>query len=90
MESAHKKLQNQLSNSLLRKGYHISKQREIIIEALCKEQEIKNIELFWLNLRREHAISYATVYKNIGILLQHGWLVKEGQNVADAVYRLSL
>lgn len=63
---------------LMNKGYMISTQRKILIEALCEQQKIENIEAFWMGLRIRHGISWATVYSNMRLFIGMGLVMKEG------------
>lgn len=56
----------------------ISAQRKILIEALCEQRKIDNIESFWMALRVSHGISWATVYANMRLLIDMGFVMKDG------------
>lgn len=64
-------------NALLKRGHVISAQRRILIEALCEQQSINDIEAFWMKLRIQHGISWATVYTNIRLLANIGLVSKD-------------
>lgn len=63
---------------LAKRGHMISSQRKILIEALCEQKKIENIETFWMALRTRHGISWATVYSNMRLLINMGLVMKEG------------
>lgn len=76
--------------TLINRGYIISSQRKVLIEALCEQRKIKNIEAFWMDLRLSHGISWATVYSNMRLLIEIGLVMKEGhKHVMDVCYRLN-
>lgn len=81
-------LKEKITDSLLKRGYVISPQRKILIAALCEEQEIADVEKFWITLRSQHDISWATVYNNIKLLIHSGWILREGNSAQKSIYRI--
>lgn len=61
---------------LKEQGYSVGGRRMIIIQELCKRNRIENAEDFWLSLREEHGISWATVYTNLRLLVKMGIMEK--------------
>jgi|GEM_PF-916805 len=77
-------------STLINRGYMISTQRKILIEALCEQQEISDMESFWMDLRQRHGISWATVYTNIRLLIHMGWVRRdEHAGLMEARYQLN-
>lgn len=72
-------------DALMKHGYVISAQRRILIEALCEQQSIYDIEAFWIKLRIKHGISWATVYTNIRLLANIGLVKKDGHEQVRVV-----
>ncbi len=56
------------------RGYLVSQQRRIIMEALCRERRIDDVEDFWISLRERHPISWSTVHTTVKLLTQVGVL----------------
>lgn len=56
-------------------GYVVSEKRLIIIDVLCKIKHIQSVDDFWWTIRRQHNISWATVYNTIRLLVQIGCLI---------------
>jgi len=71
-------------SALMNRGYVISAQRRILIEALCEQRRVYDIEAFWMKLRLQHGISWATVYTNIRLLVEIGLVRKDGVEQAKA------
>ena len=82
-------IKEQIFDYLIKHGYIISMQRRVLIDALCELKEISDIEDFWINLRMQHPISWATVYTNINLLMKAGWLKKDGRSINHSVYRIT-
>lgn len=59
-------------------GYLISQQRRIIIDTLCKIQNIGSVEDFWVAIRENHNVSWATVHKTVRLLEHLGCIVRTG------------
>ncbi|HMR18952.1 MAG TPA: transcriptional repressor [Sphingobacterium sp.] len=66
---------NTILTLLTDKGYIISQQRRIIIDSLCAIQYIGSIDDFWLRLRQQHRIGWATVYNTIRLLEEEGCVI---------------
>lgn len=56
------------------KGYLVSQQRRIVMEALCRKRQIDDVEDFWISLRERHPISWSTVHTTVKLLTQIGVL----------------
>ncbi len=79
-------LARQIMNGLSSQGYLISQQRRILIGALCAVGSVDDVEAFWMQLRQEYGISWATVYTNLNLLARHGWLVRAGRGTRSFTY----
>lgn len=76
-------------SSLEAHGFTVTPQRRVIINYICQEKLIEDIEETWLKIRQQKTISWATMYLTIKLLVKLGWLVIE--KVKDrnkAQYRL--
>lgn len=51
------------------RGYFVSRKRQIIIDQLCMFKYIENIDDFWIRIRQNHTISWATVRNTIRLLI---------------------
>lgn len=60
------------------RGLVLSSKRQVIIAAIVAQGGINDVEGFWLELRQEHKISWATYYGFIRIFKQEEWLIKHG------------
>lgn len=75
---------------LQERGHFASKQRILIMTALCTHKEINDMESFWLALRQEHRISWATFYSFIRLAVKEKWISKLGNTSTYARYELLL
>ncbi|SEM00124.1 Ferric uptake regulator family protein [bacterium A37T11] len=82
------RIKSRITASLEKEGHLISPQRRVLIDALCEAREITNVEDFWLQLRKQHHISWSTVYSNINLLVRKGWLIREGSGVRNYTYHV--
>lgn len=57
-------------------GYVVSQKRRVIIDILCKKKYIQSVDDFWWDIRRQHNISWATVYNTIRLLVQIGCIIR--------------
>lgn len=62
----------QLTHSLKTNGYVLTRQREFVVDYLCRYDDIPKAEDVWMALRTQ--VSWATVFKSIRILQSLGWL----------------
>lgn len=81
--------ENLIVSFLHDKGLSVSKQRAIIINELCKYPEIDSVDNFWLDLRKNYSISYATTYSTIRFLNKHGVLEKYKTDSRSSTFRLT-
>ncbi|SEM00350.1 pentatricopeptide repeat domain-containing protein (PPR motif) [bacterium A37T11] len=79
-------LAGQIMEGLARQGYLISQQRRILIAALCAAGSVDDVEAFWMQLRQQYGISWATVYTNLNLLARHGWLIRSGRGPRSYTY----
>lgn len=70
-------MEEQIINELKARGYILSGKRLIIIQELCRRNRIDSAEDFWLSIREQHGISWATVYTNLRLLVKTGLMEKE-------------
>ncbi|WP_437921300.1 hypothetical protein [Sphingobacterium sp. LRF_L2] len=61
-------------------GYLVSQKRQVIVAYLCRLRSIENVDEFWLGIRKEHAVSWATVRNTIRLLIEIGYLVPKQGN----------
>ncbi|PRD55815.1 hypothetical protein C5749_00515 [Sphingobacterium gobiense] len=62
---------------LRERGHIASKQRILIMQALFQQREIADMEDFWIALRQQHPVSWATFYNFIRLALKENWIKKE-------------
>ncbi|KGE12354.1 hypothetical protein [Sphingobacterium deserti] len=70
------------------RGHSASRQRILIMTALSQKRVIDDMESFWLELRQEHAISWATFYSFIRLAVKENWIAKHGKVSTYARYQL--
>lgn len=81
-------MEDQIVSRLRQHGYQLGLRRMIIIQELCRLNRIESAEDFWLILREQHGISWATVYTNLRILVSIGLMEKEAGLKKSCAYRL--
>lgn len=64
-------------SSLQEHGFAVTPHRQAIINQICEEKLVEDIEETWLNIRRQTTISWATMYVTVNLLIKLGWLVPE-------------
>jgi len=64
-------------SSLEEHGFAVTPHRKVIINRICEEKLVKDIEETWLSIRRQTTISWATMYMTVNLLIKLGWLVPE-------------
>ncbi|MFD1769973.1 hypothetical protein [Sphingobacterium suaedae] len=72
------------------RGHSASKQRVWIMRALSQQREIADMENFWLTLRQQHKISWATFYSFIRLAVKENWLKKCGKHPTQTRYHLAI
>lgn len=70
------------------KGWKITKQRRIILHAICTQKSIDNIEAFWISIRNRHPISLACITSNIRSLVSERLLDRQ-EIRRTAIYQLT-
>ncbi|WP_437917727.1 hypothetical protein [Sphingobacterium sp. LRF_L2] len=88
MKSIDDKKLYQWVDQLRERGHTASKQRILIMQALFAHPIIEDIETFWITLRQEHRISWATFYSFIRLAVKEKWLAKQGPSSTYARYHL--
>ena len=81
-------MEDEMLRQLRQQGYQTGFRRIIIIQELCRLDRIESAEDFWLLLRQQHGISWATVYTNLRLLLNMGLIEKEAGLKKSCAYRL--
>lgn len=81
-------MEDEMLRRLRLQGYQTGFRRIIIIQELCRLDRIESAEDFWLLLRQQHGISWATVYTNLRLLLNMGLIEKETGLKKSCAYRL--
>jgi Fe2+ or Zn2+ uptake regulation protein len=81
-------MEDEMLRQLRQRGYQTGFRRMIIIQELCRLDRIESAEDFWLLLRAQHGISWATVYTNLRLLLNMGLREKEAGMKKSCAYRL--
>lgn len=72
------------------RGYLVSQQRRIILEALCRERQINDVEAFWIALREKHPVSWSTVHTTVKLLTQVGVLTPYPVGKRGQAYTLTI
>lgn len=72
------------------KGHVASKRRILIMQALYQKKKIEDMEFFWLELRQEHHISWATFYSFVRLALKEQWLRKSFDQENTVTYLLHI
>ncbi|MDR2284142.1 MAG: transcriptional repressor [Sphingobacterium sp.] len=65
---------DQLSRSFEEQGYVLTAKRKSIVDYICAQEEIADIEEVWMTLREKEKISWATVYTSVKVLKRLGWV----------------
>ncbi|WP_293916163.1 MULTISPECIES: transcriptional repressor [unclassified Sphingobacterium] len=71
-------------------GHKLTRQREIVIQMICKLKIIDDVEQIWLRLKDEFDIALATIYSTIKLLCSLGLMgVKYQTDTRKRIYRLA-
>ncbi|TDS07470.1 hypothetical protein [Sphingobacterium paludis] len=79
---------NKWIQELKDRGHAASRQRILIMTALSEKRVIHDMESFWLELRQEHPISWATFYSFIRLAVKEKWIAKQGKVSTYARYKV--
>ncbi len=80
---------NNMTALLTDRGYLVSQQRRIILEALCRERRIYDVEAFWLALREKNPVSWSTVRGTVRLLTNVGLLIPQPAGTRGQTYTLA-
>lgn len=83
-------IQNNILSLLASEGYVISPKRRLIVAALCRERQIDDVEAFWIALRKQHAISWSTVFTTFRLLERTGCLIRTFGDKRNQHYILTM
>ncbi|MGJ1430334.1 transcriptional repressor [Sphingobacterium spiritivorum] len=71
-------------------GHKLTRQREIVIQMICKLKIIDDVEQIWLRLKDEFDIALATIYSTIKLLCSLGLMgVKYQTDTRKRIYQLA-
>ena len=59
-------------DTLRQRGYRITPQREMVVEAICGEQHVTAEEIFDNVQKRTKTVNIATVYRTLDLLVEEG------------------
>ena len=80
-----------LLEQLRRRGYRITPQREMIIEALAHTQEHQTAEQVHAQVsRHSSAVNLATVYRTLDMLVNEGLANRAAMHTGQAIYTSDL
>jgi|GEM_PF-5322139 len=68
-------------------GYLISPQRRVLVEEVCKEQAIPDVEAFWIRIRSRSSISWSTVHNGLKLLVRLGLLERQAEGARNYAYK---